>query len=178
MADQRPPDERPADDVPGPGDIGPSAPEPGIPTTTPGPAPSGTPSSSAGSAPSGVGATPSATVSEPAAAVVTATHTAAAPSPAASGDFAAQIADRVEELVGAVRDRTTRPALIAARSLVFGLMLAVLGIVALVLLLITWNTLLTGLVGKAWIADFITGGILVALGAFLMAKRRPPEIEL
>ena len=54
--------------------------------------------------------------------------------------------------------------------------MAILGVTALVLVWITWITLITGLVGEVWITFFITGGIFVLAGAFLMTKRHPPEV--
>jgi hypothetical protein len=114
------------------------------------------------------------TVPAPAPVNPPATVTAAAP----GEDLAAQVTDTIDRYIGLVRDRTTRPALIASRALVFGLMLAILGISAIVLVSIAWTTLITALVKKVWITHFITGGIFVLLGAFLMTKRRPPEIEL
>jgi hypothetical protein len=93
-------------------------------------------------------------------------------------DLAANLTDRIDELVGMVRDRTTRPALLASRALVFGLIIAILALVALTLVCIAWTTAWTALFGEVWITYFFTGGIFVIAGAFLMAKRRPPEIEL
>jgi hypothetical protein len=96
----------------------------------------------------------------------------------AGRDWAATAADTIDHYVMLVRDRTTRPALLASRALVFGLILAVLGITALVLVWIAWVTLITELVGEVWITYFITGGIFVLVGAFLMTKRHPPEVGL
>jgi hypothetical protein len=93
------------------------------------------------------------------------------------GDWAATVADTIENYVGLVRDRTTT-ALLVTRAVVFGVMLVILGIAAIVLLWIAWITLITALVGEVWITDLITGGIFVLAGAFLMAKRKPPELEL
>jgi len=93
-------------------------------------------------------------------------------------DLAAQLTDRIDNLVGLVRDRTTRPALLASRAIVFGLIIAILAVVALTLFCIAWTTAWTALFGEVWITYFMTGGIFVIAGAFLMAKRRPPELEL
>ena len=93
-----------------------------------------------------------------------------------SRDWAVAAADTIDRVVETIRDRTTKPAILASRALVFGLIIAILGITALVLLWITWITLITGLVGEVWITFFITGGIFVVAGAFLMTKRHPPEV--
>ena len=101
------------------------------------------------------------------------------PSPAAQGeaDWATQVTNTIDQYVGLVRDRTTKPAIVIARGLVFGVMLAILGITAVVLTWIALTTGLTALTGKAWITDAILGGIFVIVGAFLMSKRRPKEID-
>ena len=51
-------------------------------------------------------------------------------------NWAADIADTIERVVGTVRDRTTKPLVTASRGLVFGLLAAILGVVALTLLII------------------------------------------
>jgi hypothetical protein len=98
------------------------------------------------------------------------------PAEAPTRDFAVTAADTIDRYVATIRDRTTRPALLASRGLVFGLIIAILGIAALVLVWITWITLLTELFGEVWITFFVTGGIFIVLGAFLMTKRHPPEV--
>lgn len=51
-------------------------------------------------------------------------------------DWPAQAADKIVETVDTVRVKTTRPALVAARAVVFGLAAGIIGVVAVVLLLI------------------------------------------
>ena len=93
------------------------------------------------------------------------------------GDWATHIADTIDQYVGLVRDKATRPAILAARGLVFGVILAILGVTAIVLLWIALTTGITALTGEAWITDLILGGIFVVVGAFLMSKRRPKEMD-
>jgi len=50
-------------------------------------------------------------------------------------DWPVQAADQIVDTIAKVRDRTTRPALVAARAVVYGLIIAVVGIVALVLVI-------------------------------------------
>ena len=91
-----------------------------------------------------------------------------------SADWAGQqVVGTIDQYVGLVRDRTTRPALVATRGLVFGIIIAILAVAAVVLLWIAWITGITALVGEVWITYLITGGIFVLLGVFLMAKRGP-----
>ena len=91
----------------------------------------------------------------------------------ADTDWATQVVGTIDQYVGLVRDRTTRPALVVTRALVFGIIILILAVAAGVLLWIAWITGITALVGEVWITYLITGGILVLLGAFLMAKRGP-----
>ena len=51
-------------------------------------------------------------------------------------NWAADIADTIERVVGTVRDRTTKPLVTASRAVVFGLLAAILGVVAVILLII------------------------------------------
>lgn len=51
-------------------------------------------------------------------------------------EWPAQAADLVVDNIGKVRDKTTRPALVASRALVYGLLAAVVGTIALILLLV------------------------------------------
>lgn len=51
-------------------------------------------------------------------------------------EWSTQAADTVIQTIATVRDKTTRPAQIAARALVYGILVAVVGAVAAVLLLI------------------------------------------
>lgn len=70
----------------------------------------------------------------------TADRTSAPGPPARPGvvpaDWPAQAADTIVETVDKVRDKTTRPAQVAARAVVYGLLGAVVGTIAVVLLLI------------------------------------------
>jgi hypothetical protein len=98
--------------------------------------------------------------------------------PASSGDWAAQAADTIVRVVGTVRDKTTRPVVIATRAIVFGLLAAIGGIAALVLAAIGIVRLLVIATGhRAWAAHLITGALFTLVGFILMAKRttRRPE---
>ena len=85
-------------------------------------------------------------------------------------DWATQLTDQIERVVGTVRDRTTRPVLTVVRGLVFGIIAAASGITALVLVSVVLIRALTELTGQAWIAELITSGIFLIAGAFLMLK--------
>jgi hypothetical protein len=96
------------------------------------------------------------------------------PTPPPSGDWAAQVADRIVDLVGQVRDRTTQPVVTATRGIVFGLLALVLGLAAVVLIAITLVRVLTYLPGGVWVAHLITGSLFLIVGIVAMVKRHPP----
>lgn len=99
---------------------------------------------------------------------------AAPPSP----DWTVQIADRIESLVGAVRDKTTVPVTKVARIAVFGILAGAAGAAALALLLVAVIRLHVYLpfhpAGRqVWVVDAVLGAIFLLAGAFLWRKRTP-----
>jgi hypothetical protein len=92
--------------------------------------------------------------------------------PTPDGDWATRTADSIERVVRAVRDRTTRPILLAGRAVVYGLVAAILGIAAAVLLAILTIRLLTAITGKAWLAELIVGTVFIIVGIVLLIMRR------
>jgi nitrate reductase gamma subunit len=99
------------------------------------------------------------------------------PMPHPDGDWATRAADSIEAIVTTVRDRTTRPLLIAGRGLVYGLFAAILAIAVIVLFSIALIRGLTVATGKAWIAEFIVGGLFIIIGIVLLVLRRTPQTE-
>jgi predicted phage tail protein len=96
--------------------------------------------------------------------------------PPTNGDWVTQVVNLVERTVGAVRDKTTRPVSGVARALVWGLLAAVLGSVALVLAVIAADRALVIVTGhRAYLAHLIVGIILCLGGLVCMRKRRAPE---
>ena|SRR2546426_1633687 len=99
--------------------------------------------------------------------------------PAVGDDWAVQTADTIERLVGSVRSNTSDRLVSVARLLVLGLLAAVMGTTALVLLAIGLVRLLdVYLPSGVWVADAIIGGIFTLGGLFLWRRawRRPrPE---
>lgn len=94
------------------------------------------------------------------------------PNPA--DDWPAKAADQIVNLIDQIRDKTTGPAIRAARAMVFGFLATMLGTAALVLFIV-------GLVrfvnvyapGGVWVAHGIVGLLFVGCGALLWAKRYP-----
>jgi uncharacterized membrane protein len=98
--------------------------------------------------------------------------------PSPTPDWAARTADSIERVVTTVRDRTTRPVLIAGRAIVFGLLAAIVGVTAVVLLSITIVRVLVILTDRAWLAELILGALFVIVGLVLLRLRRTAVREL
>lgn len=99
------------------------------------------------------------------------------PSITAKGDdWATTTADTIERVVGSVRSKTAEPAEKAARLAVYGLLAAIVGIAAGVLLTVG---AFRGIVSfldwvwqpEVWLAYLILGGIFLLAGLFLWRKR-------
>jgi hypothetical protein len=90
-------------------------------------------------------------------------------------DWPAQAADTVVRVVGNVRDRTTGPAITVARAVVYGLLAAIVGVVALVLVVAALVRFVDVWVpGEVWSAHLIVGAVLCVAGLLLWRKRRAP----
>lgn len=89
-------------------------------------------------------------------------------------DWAAEVADRIDDVVAKVRANTSDKLVGIARIVVYGLLAAILGLTAAVLLLILFFRLLAVIPGEVWIAYLAFGGLFVAVGLFLWSKRTAP----
>lgn len=101
------------------------------------------------------------------------------PSPAPSGgDWPAAVAARIDSLVGTVRDKTTVPATTAARVVVYGLVLGVLGAGLGILVVIALVRLLDvylpfhPLGRRVWVVDGAASAIFLVVGVFTWRRRR------
>jgi uncharacterized membrane protein len=102
--------------------------------------------------------------------------------PLTDPNWAAELADTVERVVGTVRDRATKPVVHLTRGVVFGLLAAFLGVTALTLaligltrgvqalldLVVTWER-------AVYLSYLIVGGILCLAGALCFRKRHSPD---
>src|ERR1700733_11159697 len=101
------------------------------------------------------------------------------PAPVADRDWTVEVADRIESVVGTVRDKTTVPVTKVAQGVVFGLVAGILAVAALFLLVLAVIRLLDvyvpihPLARRVWIVDAIASAIFVGSGAFLWRKRQP-----
>jgi hypothetical protein len=92
-------------------------------------------------------------------------------------DFGAEwpkkAADTVDLVVDTIHDKAIRPVLLAARIVVFGLLIAVLSAVVLVLLSIGLLRLLDvyAFPGRVWLSYLVVGGVFTVLGLLAWTKR-------
>jgi ABC-type nickel/cobalt efflux system permease component RcnA len=103
------------------------------------------------------------------------------PQPAPGADWPAQATDMIVKVVGQVRDKTTGPALTAARGVVYGLLAALLGGTIAVLFAIAavrgLDEAIEAVVDsrETWAAHAIVGLVFTLVGLLLWSKRRPPD---
>ena len=86
--------------------------------------------------------------------------------------------DAVDSVVASVNDRAIRPAVVAARSVVFGVIIAVIGIATVVLFCVGFIRLTTIAGHRIWASYIVLGLIFSAIGAILYAaaaSRPMPE---
>jgi hypothetical protein len=104
--------------------------------------------------------------------------------PAQTGDhdWTVQVADRIESVVETVRDKTTKPATLVARGLVYGLVAGVLGAALLFLLVLGLTRVLDVYLPfhpigrRVWVVDAGAAAIFLGSGAFLWRRRRPKSV--
>lgn len=90
-------------------------------------------------------------------------------------EWPVQAADAIVDTIAKVRNKTTKPALVAARAMVYGLLAAVVGIVALVLLLVLVIRLWGNYVpGHVWIIYAVLAAVFSAVGIVLLRKANHP----
>jgi hypothetical protein len=96
-----------------------------------------------------------------------------APTSAEADDWQGKVVDTIEGVVGSVHDTVVRPLTIVARGLVFGIIIAVMGLVLAVLAFAALVRLLDvyAFRGRVWATDAVIGAVLVALGAFAWSRR-------
>jgi hypothetical protein len=98
------------------------------------------------------------------------------PGPSSDGDWTVKVTDQIVSLVATVRDRTTTPITKIVRALVFGVVIAVMGVAALVLALIGILRLHVYLPfhpegRRVWVTYVGLGAIFMLAGAFAWRKR-------
>jgi hypothetical protein len=96
---------------------------------------------------------------------------------AATSDWTVKAADTIDAVVTVVHDKAVVPVTTVARWLVYGLLAAIVGTMALVLTAIAVVRVLDIVTGdgRVWIAHLITGGIFTLAGLFAWSKRSSRE---
>ena len=102
--------------------------------------------------------------------------------PLTDPNWAAELADTVERVVGTVRDKATTPVVHITRGIVYGLLGAFLGIAAVTLLLIGMTRAIQALLDigltnerSVYVSYLIMGGILCVAGLLVLRKRQVPD---
>ena len=98
----------------------------------------------------------------------------------AENDIADALSDRalgaVDTVVATVNDKAIRPAIVAARGIVFGVIIAVLGITVVVLFCVMFIRITTIAGHRIWGSYIVLGLLFSGLGAFLYSRRGlPPD---
>ena len=90
--------------------------------------------------------------------------------------LSARALDTIDTVVATVNDRAVRPAIVAARSIVFGIIIAVIGITVVVMFCIGFIRLTTIAGHRIWASYIVLGLIFSAVGAVLYTRRGlPPD---
>lgn len=108
----------------------------------------------------------------------------AAPTPSPRGkvpqgvipaEWPAQAADTIVDTIAKVRDRTTRPVLLGARALVYGLVAGVVGTIAfflLLLMIVRWYDVWAP--GPVWPIYAFFAVVFTGVGLFALRKANAP----
>ena len=104
--------------------------------------------------------------------------------PLTDPNWAPELADTVERVVGTIRDKATLKAVTVVRAIVFGLIIGITAIVAIVLFLILGTKFLQILINlggaieedvAVGVSYLLMGAILCLAGWICMRKRATPE---
>jgi hypothetical protein len=99
--------------------------------------------------------------------------------PAARDDWAAQAADTIDRVVTGLGDKTAKPLTTVAAGIVYGLVIAVVGVALLILVAVAAVRALDSYLPihpharAVWIGDGIVGGIFTLAGLLVWRTRRP-----
>jgi hypothetical protein len=96
--------------------------------------------------------------------------------------WASNSVESIDRIIASIRRYTTRPLVVVARGLVFGVLALAAGLLVITLLIIGGTRGLVSL-GDIWFAHgtavwlsyIVLGSIFTLTGTFLMRRRRPPR---
>ena len=84
--------------------------------------------------------------------------------------------ETIDTVVATVNDRAIRPAIVAARGIVFGIVIAVVAITVVVLFCVGFIRLTTIAGHRIWASYIVLGLLFSAVGAILYSRRGlPPD---
>ena len=88
-------------------------------------------------------------------------------------EWSARALNTIDTVVATVNDRAIRPAVVAARAVVFGVIIGVIAVAVVVLLCVGFIRLADSYLTDhhVWIAYLALGALLVGAGAFAYSKR-------
>lgn len=92
-------------------------------------------------------------------------------------EWPAQAADTIVDTIGTIRDRTTKPVLLAARGLVYGLVGGVMGLIAfflVLLMIIRWYDVWAP--GPVWPIYAFFAVLFTVVGLFCLRKANAPAV--
>lgn len=99
--------------------------------------------------------------------------------PLTDPNWASDVTDTIVSTVDKVRDRTTKPIVMIARGLVFGLLAVFLGLFILAMFLIGGTRAVISALewpfdhdSAVWISYYVMGGLLILGGTICMIKRQ------
>ena len=95
------------------------------------------------------------------------------------GDWAAQTADTIERVIGGVGEKTVGRIEQVARIIVYGLVAAVVGVMALVLLVIALVRIADAYLPLGiWLPYLVVGGIFTLAGLLVWRKRSVKTVKV
>lgn len=101
-----------------------------------------------------------------------------APATGAEPDWTDQVADYIVDTVDQVRAKTTAPAFKAARGVVYGVLIAFLAVMVVILLSVAAFRALDYVIpGHVWISYLIVGGVYCLVGVALWSQRGRARLD-
>ena len=82
--------------------------------------------------------------------------------------------DTIDTVVATVNDRAVRPAVVAARGIVFGVVIAVVAITVLILFCVMFIRITTIAGHRIWASYIVLGLLFCLVGAILYSRRGVP----